>query len=406
MLKNICPTEECTGCMACLNACANSAINIVTDKLGFRYPMINSENCTNCGLCQKVCPQINHRTLVEPIDCFAAALKEFDNLLTSASGGAATALSIATIRQGGVVVGCSGEDMRYVRHIMVDSIDGLQKLKGSKYVQSEISAELFRDIRRELIKGRKVLFIGTGCQVAGLQNFLMKPFENLITVDLVCHGVPSQQMLNENINQYPEIDPNSVKFRIKKPKANGGHAICFGWSATTHSKQNSKHIFKPWYRDHYLAAFLDCISFRQCCYNCLYATSKRQSDLTIADFWGLGRDSSLAKAAGVSLILVNTTIGANVVQQISDLLKIEQRPVIEAVRGNGQLIAPSQLNPKRALFEKLYTSHGFISAVEATSFQGIYKRHLKQQFSLHSSIILQYMPKSLKSFIKKCLGWK
>ncbi len=388
--------------MACTGVCGHSAIEIVTNPLGFRYPKIDTEKCTDCGLCRRVCPQLNRREYVEPRECYAAAIKPDSELLTCASGGAATALAVATIRRGGLVVGCSGEDMHRVRHIAVESIEELSRLKGSKYVQSEISAELLRQIRRELTAGREVLFIGTGCQTAGVRNFLMKPYENLTTVDLVCHGVPSQQMLDDNIALYPEIDANSIRFREKRPKANGASAIRFGWSQTTHSEAS---IFIPWYRDPYLAAFMDCISFRDGCYRCLYAQPKRQSDLTVADFWGLGKDSALINACGVSLILVNSSKGAQRLKDATDLMVLEKRTVEEAVAGNGQLQRPSEENERRQKFIELYLKSGFMSAVIATSFRPMLKKHLRQTYYYPMRTrISRMMPKNVKTFIKRILN--
>lgn len=399
MLKNICPEEECTGCMACTGVCGHSAIEIITNPLGFRYPKINTEKCTDCGLCRRVCPQLNRREFVESRACYAAVIKSDSELLTCASGGAATALAAATIRCGGMVVGCSGEDMHRVRHIAVESIEELSRLKGSKYVQSEISAELLRQIRHELTTGREVLFIGTGCQAAGVRNFLMKPYENLTTVDLVCHGVPSQQMLDANIALYPGIDANSVKFREKLPKANGASAIRYGWSATTHS---GKTIQTSWYRDPYLAAFMDCISFRKGCYSCLYARPHRQSDLTVADFWGLGKDSALANVCGVSLILVNSDKGAERLNDAADLMQLEQRAVSEAVAGNGQLQRPSAKNANRQRFMKLYLEKGFQAAVSVTSFRPMMKKHLKQTYYYPIiSGIARLVPQKVKTYIKR-----
>ncbi len=402
MLKNICPEEECTGCMACTGVCGHSAIEIITNPLGFRYPKIDTEKCSDCGLCRRACPQLNRLEFVESRECYAAAIKPDSELLTCASGGAATALAVATIRRGGLVVGCSGEDMRHVRHIAVESIEELSLLKGSKYVQSEISAELLRQIRRELTAGREVLFIGTGCQTAGVRNFLMKPYENLTTVDLVCHGVPSQQMLDDNIALYPEIDANSIRFREKRPKANGACAIRYGWSATTHS---GKTIQTSWYRDPYLAAFMDCISFRKGCYSCLYARPQRQSDLTVADFWGLGKDSVLAHLCGVSLILVNSDKGAERLNDAADLMQLERRAVSEAVAGNGQLQRPSGLSAQRQKFIELYLKNGFMSAVRATSFRPMLKKHLRQTYYYPMRTrISRMMPKNMKIFIKRRLN--
>lgn len=367
-LKYICAFEDCTGCMACVNACAHSAIDIEITKLGFQYPYINLDKCVSCGLCYKVCPSLNIREKSFPTSCFAVTIKHGQELLNCASGGAATALSTTVLRNGGVVVGCSGEDMTHVKHIIVDNEDDLYKLQGSKYVQSEISDTLYREIRHILSTGRQVLFIGTGCQVAGLQNFLIKPYENLITVDLVCHGVPSQQMLCDNIKEYKNIDPSTIKFRIKTSKPNG-IAIRFGWSSTIHTDGKNETIFVPSHKDPYMAAFLDLLSFRECCYRCKYAYSARQSNLTICDFWGLGKfkPSKMNPQSGVSAILINNKKGQKAFENTKGFLNIEERELLEVIEGNNQLRLPSKRNPLRAEFEKLYFEKGFKVAVEKTT---------------------------------------
>lgn len=350
--------------MACLNICSHSAIKVVEDSLGFRYPMMDEQSCTKCGLCFKVCPQLTTSAFNNATICYAAAMANEDELLTCSSGGVGTVLAQTVVKNGGIVVGCSGEDMHHVRHIVADSVAALESLKGSKYVQSEIGKELYRRIRNELVAGRLVLFIGTGCQVAGLKHFLLKPYENLMTVDLVCHGVPSQRMLNENIASYRDIDPNSVRFRRKVPKAYGASAIRFGWSATTHSGAS---ISIPWHREPYLAAFMSAIDFRSCCYSCKYARPQRVGDITIADFWSLGKDSALSKSSGVSLVLVNSEKGATLLKQSASQLRLERREINEAIEGNDQLHEPSHSNSRRKRFEQLFVKKGFVAAAKTTA---------------------------------------
>lgn len=368
-LKPICDFDDCTGCMACVNACCHNAIVIETTKLGFKYPYIDTDKCVSCGLCYKTCPSLNIRPKTFPTSCYAVVAEDEELLSGCASGGAATTLSKIVLKNGGIVVGCSGENMMHVKHIIVDNEKDLYKLQGSKYVQSDIPVGLFREIRKHLITGRIVLFIGTGCQVAGLQNFLVKPYPNLISVDIVCHGVPSQQMLCENMELYQGLVPNSVKFRRKISKPNG-IAIRYGWSSTIHTENNeNKEIFVQSYNDPYMAAFLDCLTFRECCYRCKYAYSARQSDITICDFWGLGKlkPSNMNVLSGVSAVLVTTEKGERLFEEAKQHLQVEKRELQEVIEGNGQLKSPSKRNPLRAKFEEIYTEKGFIAAVKQTT---------------------------------------
>lgn len=200
-MDNICPIEKCTGCQACYNTCKHGAIKMMPDGCGFIYPMIDNDECINCGLCKRSCP-VNEKTLLlYPQSCYAATLKSDADLYASASGGAATAFMRTVISDGGVVYGCTGEDVYNVHHVRIDSLSDIDRLRGSKYVQSQIG-DAYIKVKKDLKEEKPVLFIGTPCQIAGLQAFLRKDYTNLITVDLVCHGVPSQKMLNENIHYY------------------------------------------------------------------------------------------------------------------------------------------------------------------------------------------------------------
>ena len=216
-MKTICPEELCTGCLACLNSCTHNAIEITTDICGFRYPSINQDICVDCGLCQLSCPVIHPIEKKFPQSCYAVTVNTEKELATCASGGAATALSRYVLQQGGIVYGCSNVEMRHVKHIRITKEEDLPLLKGSKYVQSDIGLN-YRLVKKDLRQGLKVFFVGTPCQVAGLKSYLRKDYPNLITVDLVCHGVPSQQLLNDNIDRYnrmyKEVNEESIHFNV------------------------------------------------------------------------------------------------------------------------------------------------------------------------------------------------
>lgn len=362
MLKDICPHDECTGCMACYNICAHEAITLLTDNLGFKYPKINAELCVQCNLCSKICPQLHPLHFHSPKQCYAGAINNTE-ILNCSSGGVAFALSKAIINRNGLVVGCSGANIRDVHHTIVSTEDNLVDLKGSKYVQSRISESLLKNIRKELQNGREILFIGTGCQIAGLYNYLNRPYDTLYTIDLVCHGVPSQQMLNDNIDNYSNIKPESIKFR-HKIKTNGKYSIRYGWF---YRDKNSNTLNnRPWHKDPYLSAFMSSINFRKACYSCQYAQNKRIGDITIGDFWGLSSDSKLNNSSGVSLILVNTYRGQQLIGYAKDYLIVEERTIKEAVDGNPQLQHPSICPRNRAKFEKLYVTRGLKIASQKT----------------------------------------
>ena len=182
-----------------MNVCPKDAITLVEqDPLGHIYPLIDSTKCIDCHLCEKTCPANHPKDLHTPIAAYAAVSRDYDDLMTSSSGGASSVMATAIIKQGGVVYGCVQENYRDIRHQRIHSLTDVHKLKGSKYVQSNINY-IFKDVLADLKRGVPVLFSGTPCQIAGLRAYLRKDYENLYLVDLVCHGVPSQQLLQENV---------------------------------------------------------------------------------------------------------------------------------------------------------------------------------------------------------------
>ena len=389
----ICSFDKCTGCAACYNACRRQAITLYEDPLGHLRPQINEDKCINCGLCRKLCPVISLQPLLYPKECYAIILPDTSDLGKSASGGAATALMRSMVNSGGIVYGCTGEDILNVKHIRVNDFAGIEKLRGSKYVQSFIG-HVYQEVLDDLKSGRDVLFSGTPCQVAGLKAFLRKDYSNLITIDLVCHGVPSQKMLTENINHYTdEKDGHNIKvaFRRKvkdKRKSKLNSRIEFGWFLETIHTQR---INRKFYEDSYMFGFLQCLTFRDSCYTCRYATSARGSDITLADFWGLGDDAKIDWGSGVSLCLINTEKGKMLLNQITSCVKIVERDVVEAIIGNGQLQRPSCRHSNHNKFRYLYPRVGLKESIKECL--------KKEKFKL--SVIAQ-----LKSSIKRLFRYQ
>lgn len=370
----ICEKEKCTGCSACLNACPKSAISMKEGQIGFLYPEIDQAKCVDCGLCKKVCPVTNELPLRKPSKCYALTVKE-DELPTVASGGAATAIGRYIMKQGGIVYGCTGKDIRHVHHIRIDKEEDLEILKGSKYVQSEIGLVLKRT-KKDLIDGLKVLFVGTPCQVAGLYGYLRKDYDNLYTVDLVCHGVPSQKCLNDNIDLWQNrlsrtfSDHLSVSFREKLTETVGNTAksrISYGWFLRNQPKETPC-VSVPFKNDLYMYSFLRCLTFRNNCYSCRYACDMRVADFTISDFWGLGDDAGFPVGKGASAVLINTEKASLLFEQVKPFVNFKLRTVDEAIRGNGQLQEPSKRSPYYQKFVSLYESYGYEYAAQKALF--------------------------------------
>lgn len=393
-MKEICPKDKCTGCAACFNACGKKAITMTEDSCGYVHPQIDNELCVDCGLCTKVCPVNTKITLRYPLDCYAATVKSDEELLSCASGGIATELSRYVIDNGGVVYGCTGKDIRYVHHIRVDCKEDLQFLKGSKYVQSFIG-ETYKAVKNDLQTEKLVLFVGTPCQVAGLQGFLrQKDYPNLITADLVCHGVPSQRMLNDDISLYcKESEDISVWFRLKErtsSKSDAPWRIAFGWFYKTCYMRTPCAI--KYYKDPYMFGFLAPLTFRNSCYTCRYANISRCSDFTLGDFWGLGADAGFINGKGVSEVLINTEKASMIWKNILPSINNVQRDVVEAQMGNGQLQCPSRKHKNYNKFILLYPKTGLNKAINECVKTDLLKLFLKN--------ILSYLKICYKHIIK------
>lgn len=362
----ICSADKCTGCAACYNVCGHHAIEMQEDELGHLYPFVDEKKCIRCMLCHSSCPVNNKPRLVYPKKCYAVALLDENDLHESASGGAATAMLREMLQNRGIVYGCSGEDIFNVQHIRVDHNADVEKLRGSQYVQSNIG-DIYKKVKADLQAHYEVLFIGTPCQVAGLKSYLRKNYPNLTTADLVCHGVPSQKMLTENIRSYiSDLDGRKFKVSFRRKyhvNKNGFQStkIEYGWFL-----QNQQHlnINRKYYNDSYMFGFLQGLTFRESCYTCRYATSARCSDITLADFWGLGNDAGFEKGKGVSLCLVNSDKGQNLIELINPYARVIERDVVEAIMGNGQLQCPSRKNKAHNIFRSFYPTYGLNTAIQ------------------------------------------
>lgn len=365
-LKEICKKARCTGCMACQNVCHSDSIILIEDSMGFKYPMIDTKKCKSCGLCYKICPVNSPTHKNFPSECYAMT---YPNLLQRvASGGAATAISELIISNGGVVYGCSGLDIRNVKHVRIDDISKLNSIVGSKYVQSDIS-NIYSGIISDIASGRDVLMIGTPCQIGGVYNFLRKDYPNFFTIDLVCHGVSSQRMLNDNIKYYEDkyagMSINQVQFR-KKIENKGQYKIDYGFYFQGNKRTEIIDKSVKWYDDPFMFGFLKGVDFRECCYDCAYSYNVRGGDLTISDFWGLDQDAGFINGKGVSGVLVNTEKGQSIIRQLKNRtdVKLVERSVRESITGNGNLMCPSQKPneyhrfvidyPKMGLYESLH----------------------------------------------------
>lgn len=358
-MMQICLPEHCTGCAACANICPKHCIKMNPDhRLGHFIPYIDSSLCVECGLCQKTCPQNAKIDFQTPLQCYAAWEKDERSYQTSSSGGVATVFSRYILRLGGVVYGCAVQEGR-VEHIRVADEKDLMLLKGSKYVQSFISETLQIQLKQDLLSNLKVLFIGTPCQVSGVQSFLKKTYGNLYLVDIICHGVPSQKILTTHLETKIPKYKNITSFTFREN--NEWHLRVYNQSELIYSS--------PVMKDFYFFGFLRSLLYKDSCYQCRYAQKGRISDVTVGDFWGIGKLKLRERPQnGLSLILINTDKGNHLLNEVQTELYLEERSVSEAIAGNKQLRFPSRKHFARGLFVKLHSVLGFEPAAKIALF--------------------------------------
>lgn len=343
--------SQCTGCGACSKVCPKNCITMEFDKEGFLYPVIDKEKCIDCGLCNKNCP-IEKSDFFNSDDNIYYGLinKDQEQLKGSTSGGFFISAAKYVIDNGGYVVGCIIDNC-IAKHIITNDYEMVKKMQGSKYVQSLIG-DVYTQTKVFLEKGINVLFTGTPCQVAGLYSFLNSKYNNLVTVEIICHGVPSNKFLLSCVKYY-EDKYNSkfsdVFFREKRNNLKWGE----NYGLTLTGNEKIKYISAK--KDAYYRSFMNGASYRMCCYSCKYAKKKRVSDITIGDFWGVEQENPLIKSnMGVSVISINSDIGKSFFEKIKDNYQIFKTEYSIASKKNKQLISPTPMNSEReVIYERL-----------------------------------------------------
>lgn len=300
--------KDCCGCSACVQRCPRECISLRGDKEGFLYPVINENTCIDCGLCEKVCPIVNINEPRHPIKVYAAKHNNEEMRMKSSSGGIFSLLAEQIIDEGGVVFGARFDEHWEVIHDYTETKEGLTAFRGSKYVQSRLGLT-FQQAESFLKKGRKVMFVGTPCQIAGLKLFLGKNYGNLQTVDIVCHGVPSPLIwriyldeINKNIANQSSIKDISFRDKLKGWKK---FSLSFTFAMNDEEGlESSNYISNIHHENPYMRAFLSNLNLRPSCYNCKLRSGRSMSDVTIGDFWNVQKlNSNYDDDLGVSLIM-------------------------------------------------------------------------------------------------------
>jgi len=338
--------KSCTGCSSCASICPTTAITMVKNDEGFLNPKVNYEKCINCGLCSKKCIAMNPTYSHSNEPACRAVIANDDIRKASSSGGMFTLVANYVIENHGYVCGAAFDDDFNVNHIIVDNKNDLSRIRGSKYYQSNIG-DCYKKIKTLLQRNKMVLFSGMPCQVAGLYSYLGRDFDNLITIDILCHGMSSKKVFDK----YKECNHGDKKlkelyFKAKEP---------WGWHAGVNAYfTDNSHYAQPLEKDPFYIAYLSSIAKNTACGECLFNHLPRQGDFTIGDFWGINAyDSTLNDNKGTSMVLLNSKKSETIFDKINhSAQRVEHVPLKYAIAGNHNIEHPYKLDAYRDFFFK------------------------------------------------------
>jgi len=377
--------DYCTGCGACEQVCPTKAISMKpVNEEGFLESVTDFEKCIDCNQCRMTCPQNTKAKLNSPQLNLAVRDKDDEELKNSASGGAFAAAARVILSQGGVVVGAAYNDDMTVSHHIVDGLKDMPKLQSSKYVQSN-TAGTFKEVKKMLRDGRTVLYSGTPCQIAGLKGFLRKDYDNLYTMDVICHGVASPKLFVKYLEWLSGKMGGKIIYYNFRDKSTG-------WGLDYMTKTKTKTKTMPCSLDPYYHHFLKGDTYRECCYHCLYARQERVSDITIGDYWGIEKEHpEFYSTKGVSCLLVNTEKGKFLWNLISSEFISLESTFDKVARANHNLKAPT---PRPAVRDNIYKQ------IDELPVNEYFASCMKVPFNIKARI-KSMLPGWLKVFIKK-----
>lgn len=378
--------EDCSGCTACKSICPKDCISMVSDREGFVYPVTDTSACINCNACNRVCPVLNvsekKRTqFSDETKAFASYIEDRNILLSSSSGGIFSALAKKVIDCRGIVYGAAW-DNDIVKHIRVKSGDELQLLRGSKYAQSSIG-NVFKEIKSELKDHIGVLFSGTPCQVAGLKSYLGRDYENLILIEVACHGAPSPLALKNYIEELQTIYGSEVKLNFRaKPDGEWRDYKITAYQGNTH------YFYENQKENIFMKGFLRELYSRPICHECPFKAGISGADITLADFWGIENVlPNFPSKNGVSLVLTHNLKGETMFRDLTNI-HYQKVSLADAVTHNGALLYSEQPHPERGYF---FRQLGKIP----------FSTHVNKCLSLRTTTKLKL---SLKGYLNKIFG--
>ncbi|MBQ6079545.1 MAG: Coenzyme F420 hydrogenase/dehydrogenase, beta subunit C-terminal domain [Muribaculaceae bacterium] len=358
----LCDHNKCTGCCTCYSVCPHHAIQFRSDESGALYPVIDANACVECGLCRMVCPALTQNVISSNSvqKCFAAWSTDKQLIENAASAGVVTTLACHIIRNGGTAFGVKLHEKQLV-FTGATSVNEYLKCQGSRYVHA-FAGDVYTEVKQKLDEGVMVMFTGTPCQIHGLRQYLQKDYENLLAVDLVCHGVAPITYLNEYLQGKGIDDYDNVVFRGK----NGMSMVASLGEDVLYRKYKLVDIF--------YTAYLKGLISRENCYQCPYASTQRYGDLTVGDFWGLERTAEMPNHRFISVVLCNTAKGERFLKDCGNSIRYVERPLEMALKKNGQLNGSCSRHPGRDRFLSLYPQHGLVKSIKRTS---LYPKYLK-----------------------------
>ncbi len=394
-IQSVIDINQCTGCCACVSICPVNAISISKDVHGFITPHIDTEKCIQCGKCRMTCPSLELK-MREPIDCYAGISKSGDLLLKSSSGAIFPTIAKKILEEGGIVYGAAMTSDFKVRHIRVADSENLSSILGSKYIQSYMGNK-YDSIINDLKNGKTVLFSGTPCMTSAVKNYCSNiGTGKLILIDVVCHGVPSQDFFDSYLaylrERTGEID--SYRFRAKRYEKNG-----MNWFFSIRKKPEKRSRIYNWPEDPFNYLYMMSYIYRESCYSCKYACSKRPGDITLCDFWGWDRyHYEFPIGSTVSGILINTDIGKEIFDGIKNSISFVKTDYSNIRDNNGCLKKPSDRPSLRDSIFTDWKNEGFAEVVR--------KYSQKNRKALFKAKLVRLLPAVIIGFYNRKLSYK
>lgn len=423
--------KDCCGCSACVQRCPKQCISLQEDNEGFLYPKVDEDTCIHCGLCEKVCPIINQAVKINPLKVLAVKNRNEEERMNSSSGGVFLPLAREVIAKGGVVFGAVYDEQWEVHHVYAEKIEDVYPMMGSKYLQSRIE-NTYRETEQFLKQGREVMFVGSPCQIAGLRTFLRgKEYSNLLTVDFLCHGVPSpgvwrryfaetysEVSLKEKCRLQAAAGKNSVlllslnatspigdiKFRDKRESGWKNFRFVVRQKSALKADKISVLSSDIHYDNPFMRGFLSDIYLRPSCYECKCKNGVNHSDLTIGDYWAARvTDQDFDDDKGVGLVLVNTSKGKEYFDRLN--MTVRKSDLDKANLCNGGFNEHTHAHPKRALFFALiYQGKTIKDAVDICLKISLSSRVKNKTKRLVKEVVKQVLGDKGVDVIKTALG--